>query len=63
MKKEPMVLPTEVIDDLLEGFDPRQSSEDRRLLFEVCNMRMDQDDFRDSSDEDPGSTTLVRNID
>ena len=46
----------------MEGFDPRQSSQDRRLLFEVCKLRLDQDDFRDSSDEDPDST-LIRDFD
>ena len=36
----------------MDGFDPRGCKEDRRLLFEVCKMRIDVDDFRDSSSDE-----------
>ena len=40
-----------MIDDLIDGFDPSSSIQDRRLLYEICKMRLDSDDFRDSSSE------------
>ena len=38
----------------MEGFDPKNNAQDRRMLFEVTGMRLFRDEFQqeDSSDSD-----------
>ena len=33
--------------DVLNGFDPKNNAQDRRILYEVTGMRLDLHEFRD----------------
>ena len=49
---------------LFKGFDPENDAWDRRLLYEVTGMRLDEQDYRGddtSSDEDDESILLTEN--
>ena len=50
-------------DALSKGFDPENDPLDRRLLYEVTGMRLDEQDYRGedtSSDEDGESSLTLR---
>ena len=38
------------IESLFDGFDPMGDSWDRRLLFEVTGIRIDESDYRDGEE-------------
>ena len=46
---------------LLKGFDPHNSKWDRRLLFEVTGIRLDEQEFHesDTSDDEHGIFDLI----
>ena len=44
---------------VLSGFDPEKDERDRRLLYEVTGLRLDNDDFRDqTSSEEEGAAEV-----
>ena len=44
--------PNADVAKLLEGFDPINNQQDRRILFEVTGMRLHNDEFQGDSSDD-----------
>ena len=42
------------INKILDGFDPENNEQDRRILYEVMGMRLYRDEFKDRSSSDSG---------
>ena len=40
---------------LLDGFDPLENNQDRRILYEVTGLRLFENEFRDFDSSDYGS--------
>lgn len=43
------------IEKLLQNFEPETDPLDRRILYEVTKMRLNQDEFKDQSDSSDSS--------
>ncbi len=58
------------LDEMLAVFDPETDERDRRILFEVTNVRLDETEFRerdssdssDSPDSDSGLNNMLLDI-
>lgn len=46
--------PKDIAEEVLEGFDPVNNWQDRRMLYEVTGMRLRSDEFQDDTSSDSG---------